>query len=141
MPANNVHAVIADRRTSPVDVLNFNRTFPGDPYGGITEQISAYVSDHIFPIGDAVLDLHSGGSSLGILPSAIVEPAADPELRGRNFAAARAFDAPLTVVIDNLGDPRTATATACRAGLVCVGTEMAGGGRVSIDAQIGRAHV
>src|SRR3546814_7106901 len=64
MPANNVHAVIADRRTSPVDGLNFNRTFPGDPYGGITEPISAYVSDHIFPIGDAFLDLHSGGSSL-----------------------------------------------------------------------------
>ena len=41
MPANNVHAVAASTRTSPVDGLNFNRTFPGDPYGTITQQISA----------------------------------------------------------------------------------------------------
>jgi N2-acetyl-L-2,4-diaminobutanoate deacetylase len=30
MPANNVHAVIAGQRTSPVDGLNFNRTFRHD---------------------------------------------------------------------------------------------------------------
>jgi len=134
MPANNVHAVMAGRRTSPVDGLNFNRSFPGNPRGTITEQISAYVTDHIFSIGDAFLDLHSGGSSLDILPSAIVEPTSDPELRRRNIAAVQAFDAPLTVVISNLGETRTATAAACQAGLVTVGTEMAGGGRVSIDA-------
>ena len=134
MPANNVHAVMAGRRTSPVDGLNFNRSFPGNPHGTITEQISAYVTDHIFTIGDAFLDLHSGGSSLDILPSAIVEPTDDPDLRRRNIAAVQAFGAPLTVVISNLGEPRTATAAACRAGLVTVGTEMAGGGRVSLDA-------
>ena len=134
MPANNVHAVMAGRRTSPADGLNFNRTFPGDPQGTITEQISAYVTDHILAIGDAFLDLHSGGSSLDILPSAIIEPTDDPDLRKRNIAAVQAFDAPLTVVISNLGEPRTATAAACRAGLVTVGTEMAGGGRVSIEA-------
>jgi predicted deacylase len=134
MPSNNVHAAMAGRRTSPVDGLNYNRTFPGDPYGSITQQISAYISDHIFPLGDAFLDLHSGGSSLDILPSAIIEPTLDKELAARNAAAARAFDSPNTVVIGNLGDPRTATATACRAGLTTVGTEMAGGGRVSIDA-------
>jgi N2-acetyl-L-2,4-diaminobutanoate deacetylase len=134
MPANNVHAVIAGRRTSPVDGLNFNRSFPGNPHGTITEQISAYITDHVLTIGDAFLDLHSGGSSLDILPSAIVEPTDDPDLRKRNVAAVRAFGAPLTVVISNLGEPRTATAAACRAGLVTVGTEMAGGGRVSLDA-------
>ncbi len=134
MPANNVHAVMAARRTSPVDGLNFNRTFPGDPRGTITQQIAAYISDHVFPLGDAFLDLHSGGSSLDLLPSAIIEPTDDASLRRRNIAAVQAFGAPLTVVISNLGEPRTATAAACRAGLVTVGTEMAGGGRVSLDA-------
>jgi N2-acetyl-L-2,4-diaminobutanoate deacetylase len=134
MPANNVHAVMAGQRTSSVDGLNFNRTFPGNPHGSITQQISAYMEQDIFPRGQAFLDLHSGGSSLDILPSAIIEPAADPELRKRNIAAALAFDAPMTVVISNLGEPRTATAAACRAGLTTVGTEMAGGGTVSIDA-------
>jgi predicted deacylase len=134
MPANNVHAVLASRRTSSVDGLNFNRTFPGDPAGTITQQISAYVTDHIFPIGDAFLDLHSGGSSLDILPSAIIEPTEDKALAKRNATAARAFDAPWTVIIPNFGDQRTATAAACRAGLVTVGTELCGGGRVSNEA-------
>ncbi|HSE74964.1 MAG TPA: succinylglutamate desuccinylase/aspartoacylase family protein [Dongiaceae bacterium] len=134
MPANNVHAVMGSRRTSPVDGLNYNRTFPGDPYGTITQQISAYVTDRILPMGDAFLDLHSGGSSLDITPSAIIEPTNDPALAARNAAAARAFDAPSMVVVANLGDPRTATATACRAGLTTLGTELGGGGRVSIEA-------
>lgn len=134
MPANNVHAVIAGRRTSPVDGLNFNRTFPGDPRGSITQQIAAFVNDHLFPIADAFLDLHSGGSSLDILPSAIIEPTQDTALHARNVAAVLAFGAPLSVVIPNLGDPRTATAAAVRAGLVTVGTEMAGCGTVSIEA-------
>ncbi len=40
----------------------------------------------------------------------------------------------MTVVIANLGDPRTSTAASCRAGLVTVGTELGGGGTVSLDA-------
>ena len=134
LPAVNVHAAMAGARTSPVDTLNFNRTFPGDPHGSITQQISAYLMDVLFPMGDAFLDLHSGGSSLDLLPSAIIEPSTDAALRRKNIAMAQAFDAPLTVVIDNMGDPRTATAAACRSGLVTSGTEMAGGGTVRPEA-------
>ncbi|WP_274629486.1 succinylglutamate desuccinylase/aspartoacylase family protein [Arvimicrobium flavum] len=134
MPANNVHAVLAATRTSPVDGLNFNRVWPGDPMGSITQQIAAYVAHRIFPMADAFLDLHSGGSSLDILPSAIIEPSGDADLHRRNVAAVQAFDAPYTVVISNLGDKRTATAAACAAGLVTVGTEMRGCGAVSLDA-------
>lgn len=110
-----------------MDGLNFNRTFPGDPLGTITQQIAAYVNDVIYPLADAFIDLHSGGSSLDINPSAIVDPAKDAALHRRNITAVRAFGAPLTVVINNLGGPRTSTASAVRAGLVTVGTEMAGG--------------
>ena len=131
LPALNLPAVRAGRRTSPVDGLNLNRAFPGDPQGSITEQIAAYVSDVIYPMGDLMVDLHSGGSSLDIMPSAIVEPAPDPEHMRRNVEAVRAFDAPLTVVISNLGEPRTSTATSVRAGLTTVGTEMAGQGTLS----------
>ena len=134
MPANNVHAVVAGKRTSPVDGLNLNRTFPGNPVGTITQQISAYMAQEIFPRGDAFLDLHSGGSSLDILPSSVIEPSDDPALMQKNIEAAKAFDAPYAVVIPNLGDPRTATACACSAGLVTIGTEMGGGGGVSREA-------
>lgn len=134
LPALNLPAVLAGRRTSPVDGLNLNRTFPGEPTGTLTQQITAYLSDVVYPMGDAMLDLHSGGSSLNILPSAILEPAPDAGHLKRNMEAVLAFGAPLVVAIDNLGDPRTSTATAVRAGLITVGTEMAGSGTVSPEA-------
>src|SRR5262249_39719552 len=103
MPAINVHAVIAGQRTSPVDGLNFNRAFPGDPRGSITQQISDFMTHEIFSRGDAFLDLHSGGSSLDLLPSAIIEPTDDHALFERNVAAVRAFAAPMIVVVSKLG--------------------------------------
>lgn len=134
LPAINWPAVAAARRTSPLDGKNMNRCFPGDPLGTATDQIVAYVNDVLFPLADAFLDLHSGGSSLDILPTAILETAPDPEHTARNRAAARAFGTRNVVAIDNRGDPRTATASAVRAGLTVVGTEMAGSGTVSMDA-------
>lgn len=134
MPSVNVPAAVAGQRTSTVDGLNFNRTFPGDPRGTMTQQISAFMSDEILPRGDAFIDLHSGGSSLDILPSSVVEPAEDAELERKSIAANRAFDAPAIVVISNLGDTRTATASAIASGLITVGTEMGGCGTVSIEA-------
>jgi predicted deacylase len=134
VPAINLPAVEASRRVSPLDDLNFNRTFPGDPLGSITQQISHYVSSVLYPLAAAFIDLHSGGSSLSIIPSAVLEPCDDPQLNTRNRAAVEAFQAPFNVQISNFGDPRTSTSTAVRAGLITVGTEMAGTGTVTPEA-------
>lgn len=134
IPAINLPAVNAARRTSPVDEINLNRSFPGNALGTTTEQIAAYVHDVILPLGDVFVDLHSGGSSLDIIPSAVIEPGLTPAQHAANIAAAEAFGAPIAVIIDNRGDPRTATASAAQRGMTVIGTEMAGGGTVSIDA-------
>lgn len=134
IPAVNLPAVAAGQRVSPIDGLNFNRTFPGNPGGTPTQQLSAWVNDTLFPLADAFIDLHSGGSSLMNIPSAIIEPAPDPAHLRRNADAAIAFAAPMTVMISNRGEPRTSTASAVRAGLTVMGTEMAGGGTVTIEA-------
>ncbi|WP_237681960.1 succinylglutamate desuccinylase/aspartoacylase family protein [Agrobacterium vitis] len=134
IPAINVRAVEAGTRTSPVDGLNFNRSFPGDFNGTLTNQIAAYVNDCLFPIADYFLDLHSGGSSLMILPSAIIEPSPTPDGHRRNIRATLAFGAPTVVMVDNLGETRTSTAAANLQGLIVIGSEMAGGGLVSQDA-------
>ena len=134
LPALNIPAMMAGRRTSPVDGLNLNRTYPGDPAGSLSQQISAFMCDVVYPLGDAFVDLHSGGSSLNIIPSAIVEPAPTEEHHRRNVEAVLAFNAPLTVVISNLGETRTSTASSVRAGLTTVGTEMGGGGTVGLEA-------
>ncbi|MEQ8479731.1 MAG: succinylglutamate desuccinylase/aspartoacylase family protein [Hoeflea sp.] len=134
VPAVNLPAVLAAKRTSPVDDLNLNRIFPGNALGSATEQIAAFVNDVIFPLGDVFVDLHSGGTSLDILPSAVIEPGLTPAQHEANVKAASLFGAPIAVVIDNRGDPRTATASAARHGMTTIGTEMAGSGTVSIEA-------
>ena len=55
----------------------------------VTQQIAAFVTDIIYPRADAFIDLHSGGLSLNIIPSAIIEAIDDPVLQ-RKSAAARA---------------------------------------------------
>lgn len=131
IPAINTPAVDEGRRTSPVDGQNMNRVFPGDHGGTITQQIAAYVNDELIPRSDAFLSLHSGGSSLNIVPSTIVMPSGDAAQFQRCLDAAAQFGAALSVVMDNLGDQRLCVTSAMLAGLTCVSTEMAGGGLVN----------
>src|SRR5262249_46463696 len=104
IPAINQPAVLAAQRVSPIDGINLNRTFPGDPLGTTTRQIAAFVNDVLFPMGDVFIDLHSGGSSLDIIPSAVIEPGKSPEQHEANVAAWMAFGWPVAVGIDNKGD-------------------------------------
>lgn len=134
LPAINAPAARAGTRCSPVDGQNFNRAFPGSSGGSLTGQIAQFVTTELMSRADFFIDLHSGGSSLQILPSAIVEAAKDPSVTAANFRAASAFGAPCIAVVNNLGEPRTATATASRLGLVTVGTELNGGGYVDSKA-------
>ena len=133
IPALNTPAVIAGRRTSPLDGKNLNRCFPGDPTGTASEQIAHYTSQVLFAMADLVMDLHSGGSSLEMIPSAFVEPADDPGHMQRNLDAVLAFDAPLSVIHHVPGEPRTSNATAARMGKTMVGSELGGSGAVSIE--------
>ena len=134
IPVINTPAVGAACRVSPIDGVNMNRSFPGDFQGTTTQQISAFVNHVLFPLADVFLDLHSGGSSLDIIPSSVIEPVKDPDLNRRTVNAGRAFGASTMVIIDNRGEARTAMASAAAAGLIAIGTELGGGGTVSIDA-------
>ena len=71
LPAANFPAALAGRRTSPIDEGNLNRLFPGDPDGMVTEQIAYHIEHELVPMADLVCDLHSGGSSLMYVPSAL----------------------------------------------------------------------
>ncbi|OJI92401.1 hypothetical protein LY10_03105 [Planktotalea frisia] len=44
VPALNATAVRASERCSPLDGVNLNRAFPGDPLGSISEQIAYYTA-------------------------------------------------------------------------------------------------
>ncbi|MCX5250591.1 succinylglutamate desuccinylase/aspartoacylase family protein [Streptomyces sp. NBC_00201] len=61
-PVANPSAVYQGRLgVSPVDGVNINRVFPGDPDGGPTERLAAWLFTHLVEGADAYVDLHSGG--------------------------------------------------------------------------------
>lgn len=62
VPAANPLAMEADARNAPLDTLDLNRMFPGDPSGSHTERLAAALVEHALRSVDVVIDLHGGGS-------------------------------------------------------------------------------
>lgn len=61
-PVANPPAVYHGRLgVSPLDGVNINRVFPGDPAGGPTERLAAWLFTNVITHADAYADLHSGG--------------------------------------------------------------------------------
>jgi hypothetical protein len=131
LPAANFPAATAGLRNSPIDGLNLNRCFPGNPDGSPTQQIAHYIAKFLMPMADALLDLHSGGATLDFIPCVNIYRH-DGALRDRTLALARNFGAPLTILFDDRGEERTILATARRLGLPAMTTEMGGGATLSI---------
>jgi len=62
VPVANPLAMEADSRVSPIDDLDLNRVFPGDPNGSHTQRIAAVLVEQALNCSDFVYDLHGGGS-------------------------------------------------------------------------------
>ena len=132
LPAANFPAARAGRRVSPIDGGNLNRIFPGDADGGVTGMIANHIEQVILPRCDAVVDLHSGGSSLMYVPSALVRRSADPAAFARSIALLKAFGAPVSYIVqESQGEDRTLTGAANRQGVLHIGTELGGGGHAT----------
>ena len=63
LPQLNAPACRAGTRVSPLDGGNLNRLCPGSAEGTPTEQIAHLLCHVLFPVADAVIDLHSGGAA------------------------------------------------------------------------------
>jgi predicted deacylase len=133
VPGINLPAVLAGTRVSPIDDVNFNRAFPGDPNGTPTYAIAHYVDTVLFPMVSFFLDLHSGGSSLDYIPFVSMRTSGDPALDERAMAALKAFGAPVGMVWAHTIDAGFAQTAALRHGLVSLGGEFGGGGGVSLE--------
>jgi predicted deacylase len=131
IPMLNAPAARAGLRVSPIDGINLNRAFPGNPLGPPTEAIAHYVSSVLFPLADAYQDLHAGGSSLDYLPFVSMRRSGDAELDAKALAAARAFGAPHIQIWGHNPDPRLSTAESNRQKIISLGGEFGGGGTVS----------
>ncbi|MDR3536591.1 MAG: succinylglutamate desuccinylase/aspartoacylase family protein [Acetobacteraceae bacterium] len=132
LPAANLPAAVAGRRTSPLDEGNLNRSFPGDPDGTVTQQIAYYIEHALVPLADLVCDLHSGGSSLMYLPSAQLPGYRPDGSSAPGIAALKAFAAENAYIVEaNQGGDRTLAGACARAGVLSLGTEAGGAGHVT----------
>jgi len=61
LPASHGIALETLTRNSPIDMLDLNRSFPGNAEGWLTEQVAHALADSFLPEIDVLLDLHSGG--------------------------------------------------------------------------------
>ncbi|SNS64605.1 N-alpha-acetyl-L-2,4-diaminobutyrate deacetylase [Pseudomonas segetis] len=128
VPAMNYPAVQNASRTSPIDKGNMNRSFPGNPYGSMTERIADYFQRTLIPLCDYALDIHSGGKTLDILPFAAAHRLQDPEQEAKCIAGAQAFGTAASMILFEL-DAASLYDTAVEAqGKVFVTTELGGGG-------------
>lgn len=132
LTAANFPAALAGLRTSPIDDLNLNRSFPGNPGGRPTEAIAHYMESELLSRVDYAVDLHSGGSSLMYLPSALAAPVEDSSITAKQLDMVKAFAAPLAYWAQPGREDRTMIAAAGRAGVAAIGTELGGSGTTSV---------
>jgi len=70
IPTLTMPGAKAATRLSPLDGKNFNRTFPGNPSGSVSEVLAHYLTTVLFPLADVVIDIHTGGRSVDFYPCA-----------------------------------------------------------------------
>lgn len=131
LPALNYPALMAGTRLSPIDGRNMNRVFPGRHDGSVTELIAHYVYYELITQADAVVDIHSGGSSMIFSPCAVIHRLDDADQQGACLAAGRAFGAPLLLVLRELDRAGMLDGAVEDLGKVFVSTELGGGAMVT----------
>ncbi|QRM32843.1 N(2)-acetyl-L-2,4-diaminobutanoate deacetylase DoeB [Microvirga sp. VF16] len=137
VPGMNYPALQSATRTSPIDRLNLNRSFPGRPDGTVTEKIADYFQRVLLPMADVVVDCHAGGKTIDFLPFAAAHIVPNKVQQAEAFRMVEAFGAPYSVKmleIDSVGLFDTA---AEELGKVFVSPELGGGGTATA-ASVGR---
>ncbi|TPM87432.1 deacylase [Mesorhizobium sp. B2-3-3] len=134
LPAANQPAVAAGLRTSPLDAGNLNRSFGGSHADTPTGRIAAFIADELMVHCDAVLDLHSGGSSLNHLSCSYADLGTDKAMAQRTFAALEAMNAPLSWAQIGCPNGPVAGRAALQKGAMYLSGEFGGGGRLDHEA-------
>lgn len=128
IPAFNYPAFRAQTRTSPIDAGNLNRLFPGKPDGTVTQKIADYFQRYLIPLADIVLDIHAGGKTLDFVPFAAAHILADKEQQAACVAAMQAFNAPYSIMLEEIDSVGMYDSAVEDQGKVFVSTELGGGG-------------
>ena len=127
IPSLNFPAARAATRLSPLDGMNMNRAFPGNPEGSVTSQIAHFLTTVIFPLSDVVIDIHSGGRSMEFVPCAHMHLVSDLEQRRRMLAAMLAWNTDFAFLYADIAGSGLLPVEAENQGKLVVTTELGGG--------------
>jgi hypothetical protein len=116
IPVVNPLAIESQTRNTPIDMLNLNRVFPGDPNGWLTEILADVICNKFLPALEYLVDLHAGGA----------QPIVDYVYIQNDEGMSRAFGFPALYRPPN---PYVGTLTdvAQQRNIHCVVVEMGGG--------------
>lgn len=127
IPSLNFPAARAATRLSPLDGMNMNRAFPGNAEGSVTSQIAHYLTHTLFPMSDAVIDIHSGGRSMDFVPCSHMHLVPDQSQRRKMLEAMLAWNTDFSFLYTDIAGSGLLPVEAENQGKTVVTTELGGG--------------
>lgn len=127
IPVLNGPASKAGTRLSPLDHKNFNRCFPGDPEGSVSEILADYLTKVLFPMSDIVIDLHTGGRGVYFYPCAHMHLVENLEQRKKMAQATLAYNTDFAFLYADVAGSGLLPVEAENQGKIVITTEMGGG--------------
>src|SRR3954454_24807344 len=131
MPQLSQSACAANQRSSPLDNVNMNRAFPGNPRGTISYRIAHFVKSQIFPRVRVVVDLHAGGREGGFALCTSFHPVPDPAQFAEISRVAALFDTPFMLTYSSQMASGLLTDEAEAEGKIAIGGEFGFGESVN----------
>ncbi len=131
IPTLNAPALHVAARVSPLDDVNLNRAFPGDPKGTPTQIIAHFIEKALMPVCDVAIDLHSGGKAFWFSPCAMATYDNDPERQTKTVELAEVFGCPYVWLMGMFNDDRTVNGAALRNNIPSIAAELGGGGQAT----------
>ena len=128
MPRLSESACVANSRTSPLDGVNMNRAFPGNPRGTVSSRIAHFVKTRIFPLGRIVIDIHSGGMEGAFPHCTSFHPIPDAAQQAETARVSRLFDTGFVMIYSSAMAHGLLTDEAEAEGKVTIGSEFGAGG-------------
>jgi predicted deacylase len=132
VPQLSESACVANTRISPLDGVNMNRAFPGNPRGSISYRIANFVKTRIFPQVSVVIDMHAGGNEGGFALCTSFHPIPEQAQREEMNRVAALFDTPFILVYASDMASGLLPEEAEKEGKIAIGGEFGFGESVSL---------
>jgi predicted deacylase len=111
---------------NPIDGLNLNRQFPGDPESSATQRLAHWLTSNVIAGSDVFVDLHCGDMNEALVSFTGIEDTGDAAVDARSRELAEAYGLRYLLIGPS---PGTTTTAAAALGIPAVLGEVGGQGR------------